>query len=160
MPRNGQWIRPLRRRAIHLRDDWTCVYCGVRVDTGEARVATLDHVGDRDDHSYKNLVTACHRCNSIRQNTPIETWVPDPNRRRRIHERCRRDMTPFVIRARIDLEIEHRISRRTLVPEEDVERIVWARVQGLVEQGALVWSVDPNEVVPQPYRQSANDVPF
>lgn len=160
MPRNGQWIRPLRRRAIHLRDGGVCVYCDVRVDTGEPRLATLDHVYARNDHDYRNLVTACHGCNSRRQQTPFDVWVTDKKRRKRIHDLRYRGMDPFILQARIELEIEARVTRRTLVPEDDVERIVWARIRGLVDRGALAWVEDPDEIIPEIYRQDPADVPF
>ncbi len=76
----GQWIRPARRLAIYLRDDFRCVYCERDLrDVGE-RGITLEHViprskggSNRDD----NLVTSCLPCNSSRQNArlPRAVWL-------------------------------------------------------------------------------------
>jgi len=71
---NGQgqgmnWIRPVKRLAIYLRDGLACCYCGEGVEDGAK--LTLDHLAP---HSHggtnheSNLVTACHRCNSSRGN--------------------------------------------------------------------------------------------
>lgn len=51
----------LTRREVFRRDDYTCQYCGRR-----GGHLTLDHVVPRHQggrHTWKNLVTACTRCN-------------------------------------------------------------------------------------------------
>ncbi|MFN8180124.1 MAG: HNH endonuclease [bacterium] len=67
-----------RRRAIYKRDQYECVYCGVRVipdyeASGEDvhDVASVDHVvpGAKDE---ANLVTACRSCNSAKSNRTPE----------------------------------------------------------------------------------------
>lgn len=63
------WIRPVKRLAIYLRDGLACGYCGEGIEDGAK--LTLDHLtphshGGTNDAS--NLVTACHRCNSARGN--------------------------------------------------------------------------------------------
>lgn len=71
----SKWIRPERRAAIYERDNWECAYCGQGPrdarNMKQARVVlTLDHLVPRcegGDNSTANLVTACQRCNSSRQ---------------------------------------------------------------------------------------------
>ncbi|MGH2740698.1 MAG: HNH endonuclease [Actinomycetota bacterium] len=56
----------LTRRAIFARDDWMCQYCG---DPAE----NVDHVIPRSrggTHAWENVVAACRRCNSRKQNRP------------------------------------------------------------------------------------------
>lgn len=55
--------RALNRRAVFLRDDHTCQYCG-----GPAE--SIDHVVPRSrggEHSWENVVAACKRCNSSKR---------------------------------------------------------------------------------------------
>jgi len=55
---------PLTRRAVFARDDWTCQYCG-------APAENLDHVVPRSrggTHTWENVVAACRRCNSRKEN--------------------------------------------------------------------------------------------
>ena len=66
VPRRGAtWSR----RGVHVRDRYTCQYCGARLS---AREATIDHVipqwrckrqGIRA-HTWSNTVTCCRRCQS------------------------------------------------------------------------------------------------
>lgn len=61
----GKWIAPKKRRAIYLRDDLRCVYCGAGIEDGVQ--FTLDHIVPCElggDNSAANLVTACKTCNS------------------------------------------------------------------------------------------------
>jgi 5-methylcytosine-specific restriction endonuclease McrA len=69
----GVWISPVARRALYLRDDWTCHICGEatsrRYDHADPWSPTLDHLvprahGGSDDPS--NLATAHSWCNSVR----------------------------------------------------------------------------------------------
>lgn len=51
--------RSLNRRAVFVRDDYTCQYCGGHADS-------LDHVVPRSrggTHTWENVVAACRRCN-------------------------------------------------------------------------------------------------
>lgn len=66
------WIRPVKRLAIYIRDGFACVYCGLGVENGVS--LTLDHLkpftkGGHHDHG--NLVTCCRNCNTFRGN---RTW--------------------------------------------------------------------------------------
>jgi 5-methylcytosine-specific restriction endonuclease McrA len=59
---------PLTRRAVFARDGWTCQYCG-------AAAENLDHVIPRSrggTHTWDNVVAACRRCNSRKENRLIE----------------------------------------------------------------------------------------
>jgi 5-methylcytosine-specific restriction endonuclease McrA len=59
---------PLTRRAVFARDGWTCQYCG-------APAENLDHVVPRSRggaHAWDNVVAACRRCNSRKENRLIE----------------------------------------------------------------------------------------
>ena len=58
---------PLTRRAVFARDEWTCQYCG-------AAAENLDHVVPRSRggaHAWDNVVAACRRCNSRKENRMI-----------------------------------------------------------------------------------------
>jgi 5-methylcytosine-specific restriction endonuclease McrA len=51
---------PLTRRAVFVRDAWTCQYCGRTAEN-------LDHVVPRSRgglHVWENVVAACRRCNA------------------------------------------------------------------------------------------------
>ncbi len=55
---------PLTRRGIFARDGWRCQYCG-------ATAENLDHVIPRSrggEHTWENVVAACRRCNSKKEN--------------------------------------------------------------------------------------------
>jgi 5-methylcytosine-specific restriction endonuclease McrA len=59
---------PLTRRAVFARDHWTCQYCG-------APAENLDHVVPKSrggTHTWDNVVAACRRCNSKKENRLIE----------------------------------------------------------------------------------------
>lgn len=54
----------LTRRAVFARDDWRCQYCG-------APAENVDHVIPRSrggQHVWENVVAACRRCNSRKEN--------------------------------------------------------------------------------------------
>jgi 5-methylcytosine-specific restriction endonuclease McrA len=55
--------RSLNRRAVFVRDNHTCQYCGAPADS-------LDHVVPRSrggEHSWENVVAACSRCNTTKR---------------------------------------------------------------------------------------------
>jgi 5-methylcytosine-specific restriction endonuclease McrA len=54
----------LTRRAVFARDHWTCQYCGKPAEN-------VDHVLPRSKgglHTWDNVVAACRRCNSKKEN--------------------------------------------------------------------------------------------
>jgi len=64
-----------RREAIHARERSVCFYCLRRLT---ARVRCLDHVVPlvrRGSNSYRNLVSSCAECNSLKGETPAEGFL-------------------------------------------------------------------------------------
>jgi 5-methylcytosine-specific restriction endonuclease McrA len=54
----------LTRRAVFARDGWVCQYCGRPAEN-------VDHVFPKSrggEHSWENVVAACRRCNSRKEN--------------------------------------------------------------------------------------------
>jgi len=54
----------LTRRAIFARDGWVCQYCGSPAEN-------VDHVVPKSQgglHAWENVVAACRRCNSRKEN--------------------------------------------------------------------------------------------
>lgn len=74
------------RRAVMLRDNRTCQYCGA---TGSAAVLTLDHLVPRSrggQTTWENVVTACRTCNMRKGGrTPEEAGMPLRRRPGRPH---------------------------------------------------------------------------
>lgn len=62
----------LTRRAVFARDGWVCQYCGSPAEN-------LDHVVPKSRgglHVWENVVAACRRCNSRKENrTPEEVGL-------------------------------------------------------------------------------------
>lgn len=59
---------PLSRRAVFLRDDGRCQYCGRNAES-------IDHVVPRSKggpHSWDNVVAACRRCNTSKRDRLLE----------------------------------------------------------------------------------------
>ena len=59
---------PLTRRAVFARDEWRCQYCG-------AAAENLDHVIPKSrggTHTWDNVVAACRRCNSKKENRSFQ----------------------------------------------------------------------------------------
>ena len=59
---------PLTRRAVFARDEWRCQYCG-------ATAENLDHVIPKSrggTHTWDNVVAACRRCNSKKENRSFQ----------------------------------------------------------------------------------------
>ena len=70
------WIRQEKRLAIYLRDGLSCAYCGESVEDGAK--LTLDHVIPHTlggGNNERNLVTCCHRCNSVRAARSLEDFA-------------------------------------------------------------------------------------
>lgn len=69
-----RFVPHLTNRALFRRDGHLCLYCGDRFSTSDL---TRDHVlplsrGGSD--SWKNVVTACYRCNNQKGNKVPEEW--------------------------------------------------------------------------------------
>lgn len=72
---SSQLCRPTTRVKIYSRDAWACVWCQAR-----GRKLTLDHYVPRSHgggNLHGNLLTACVRCNSRRQNRPALVWAAE-----------------------------------------------------------------------------------
>ena len=64
-------------KQIKARDGHSCVYCGVHADKAEGHMH-LDHLLPKSDGGLDvatNLVVACRRCNSARQNMTLRQWT-------------------------------------------------------------------------------------
>jgi len=65
------------RRAVFIRDNFTCGYCGKVVKDGEA---TIDHIIPKSkggSWSWENLITSCSECNQRKGGrTPKEAGMP------------------------------------------------------------------------------------
>ena len=74
-----RWINPTTRLAIYHRDGFACVYCGTGIEI-EGTILSLDHVRPKSTgggNGSCNLVTACHKCNTVRGDRPLKTWAED-----------------------------------------------------------------------------------
>ena len=72
----GSWTR--RRRAILLRDNYRCVYCGEHADT-------VDHVHPKSlggTDAVENLVAACEPCNMSKSSQQVDEWLASRGQRR------------------------------------------------------------------------------
>lgn len=61
------WIRPVKRLAIYLRDGLACAWCGAGIESGIT--LTLDHLKPHTkggSNHESNLVTCCKHCNDSR----------------------------------------------------------------------------------------------
>lgn len=67
------------RQQVHERDHGLCRYCGVRPDFRDRHGAsggTWDHVDPTGPNTLDNVVTACRRCNSLKNDrTPEEAGM-------------------------------------------------------------------------------------
>jgi 5-methylcytosine-specific restriction endonuclease McrA len=67
----------LTRRAVFARDGWVCQYCGHAAEN-------VDHVVPKSRgglHAWENVVAACRRCNSKKENRlPHEVGLKLPRR--------------------------------------------------------------------------------
>ena len=75
---NGCHCRPDLRLAIYLRDEFTCVYCGIDLYSAESVSITLDHLKPQKNgvnNKPSNLVTACRRCNCSRQDKAWKSFA-------------------------------------------------------------------------------------
>ena len=72
------------RQSIHLRERGHCFYCLRRIDS---RVQCLDHVIPRvkaGRNSYRNLVSCCLECNSLKGARPAANFLRSLYRERRL----------------------------------------------------------------------------
>ena len=63
------WCSREKRLALYGRDGFACCYCGSGIEDGVQ--LTLDHLKPKCEGGTNfstNIVTACHKCNSVRSN--------------------------------------------------------------------------------------------
>jgi 5-methylcytosine-specific restriction endonuclease McrA len=85
---------PALRRAIHLRERGRCFYC---LSPLTVRTRCLDHViplVELQDHSYRNLVSCCRKCNSHKSDLPAHGHL------RRLYDEGRLNAARFTARLR------------------------------------------------------------
>jgi hypothetical protein len=68
------------RLAVYTRDNWRCVYCGLRMEPDDKRLHT-DHSDPAGGDTLENLVTSCRDCNvkkGSRTRKAFEAGLPGP----------------------------------------------------------------------------------
>lgn len=104
------WCRLSTRLAIYHRDGFRCVYC-----RSEEQL-TLDHVlpGTRGGTNHpSNLVTCCHWCNSIRQDSEMRHWLGRLEEQGYVRATVRRRIARTTARP-IDREMGRQLARAWL----------------------------------------------
>jgi len=94
----SKWIRPEKRLAIYLRDQFQCCYCGKDMHGADPADITLDHVvpvSKNGGNDAMNLITACRSCNSARQDKPVVRFASD-DAQVRIRRNRRRVLTKYL----------------------------------------------------------------
>lgn len=95
--RSGHWVTKAERLARYLRDDFTCGYCGLKMNGKAWKELTLDHLQARvtgGSDEATNTVTACRRCNSARQDRAWASYATG-GAIDRIEQNRNTDMTNF-----------------------------------------------------------------
>lgn len=86
IPRVVQWLKVIvamhkagvhwTRRNVHVRDKFTCQYCGVKI---LSKKVTVDHIMPRSrggKNSFENTVCCCFKCNNKKgDRTPNEAGM-------------------------------------------------------------------------------------
>ena len=117
--RTSSWIRRAKRLAIYLRDEFRCAYCGEDLSRARPHEMVLDHLETQDEcrargcrtrsgksmNDETNLVLACRRCNSARQDRPWRQFATAGAVARILRNR-RRKLNIKLARAIIDGEAE------------------------------------------------------
>ena len=99
----SKWIRPAKRLAIYLRDNFRCAYCHKDLRNCEPGDRGLDHIKCRSkggSNSETNLVTSCRSCNSARGNKRFSDWVTNPNQRTEIRKVAKRSLKRYLVTAK------------------------------------------------------------
>lgn len=97
----SKWIRPDKRLAIYIRDDFECAYCGAALKGAAPAEVTLDHLLPRSaggTNDATNLITACRSCNSSRGARPWIDYAPG-GARDRIEQHRREPLNLALARA-------------------------------------------------------------
>lgn len=73
------WIKPDRRLALYRRDGNRCACCGARGGP-HGYGLTVDHIepsAGGGQNLDSNLLTMCNRCNSVKQDKPLDKFLKD-----------------------------------------------------------------------------------
>lgn len=76
------WISQHKRLAIYIRDNFTCMHCGMDLRTlkrGDGLRIELDHVlpvSKNGSNAANNLITSCSACNVQRGDKDLEVVHP------------------------------------------------------------------------------------
>ena len=109
----SQWLRPVTRWGLYLRDGLSCLYCGITVaELIEARgenFLTIDHLKPRccgGTSDPYNLMAACYDCNQGKGRRTMTKFCRDFSLNRhtvksRIERRRRRDLGAYREAARV-----------------------------------------------------------
>lgn len=92
MSRSSGFVTKKVRLSIYIRDKFTCVYCNKHIKDG--CMLSLDHIVPESLgglHNTTNLVTACHSCNSKRQNKSVRSFA-GTTIARKVNRRSKVDM--------------------------------------------------------------------
>lgn len=98
----SKWIRPVKRKAIYMRDNHTCVYCKTDLSAAPTSACTLDHVIPRSQggsNCHTNLVTACLSCNATRRDMPVELFTKGKGGMRRVRAAVSKKLNMVAARA-------------------------------------------------------------
>lgn len=74
---------PALRRAIHLRERGRCFYCLSPLTVSTRCLAHVIPLVELQDHSFRNLVSCCRKCNSHKSDLPAADflrWLHDQRR--------------------------------------------------------------------------------
>jgi len=120
----------MKRRAIYMRDDNRCCYCGREAGDadGEYVELTLDHItplAHGGDHSPTNLLTACQTCNKRRKDMDFREFVGCSQRAKQLRAQARRQLEPYLLEVTIAQRVDLRI--KELVEEGRLQWVVAAR---------------------------------
>jgi len=95
---NRRWMVKFGRKAVYMRDKYTCAYCG---EVFISQDLTFDHVTPRSrggQTTWENIATACRKCNEKKGNqTPREAGMA-----LRIRPRCPHRIPHLMSRMKIE----------------------------------------------------------
>ena len=126
-----QYIRPVTRWAIYLRDELKCVYCDVTLQQilleRSGNFLTLDHIHLRSKgggHEAENLVTCCYHCNLSRARRTITKFAEhlgmgSSGLRSKVRRRALRDLELYRHAARMALGLIEGFPAQKMVIDHD-----------------------------------------
>ena len=126
-PRGKSTMSPKLRDTILNRDNWTCYYCGRKLEPG---LEEIDHRvprawGGSDDPN--NLVTACRYCNRAKRDLLIERLRVTPERAREDLFRLLEDPENPILERRVNALVSKEAVISSCLPDQGevaIERLV------------------------------------